>query len=114
MAGEVRFTCGDVSMTATLNGSASAEAVLAKLPVEGLIQTYGREVYFFIDLTLDDENATEDTPVGTVAFWPAGSAICIFFGQKPVSPVNVIGQLDGDSMMWRDVISGSEIRMERV
>ena len=113
MPEKVRFTCGDVSMTATLNDSASAAAVAAKLPLEGLIQTYGAEIYFFADLALDEENATEDTPAGTVAFWPAGSALCIFFGQQPVSPVNVIGTLDGDPNKWRDAISGSEIEMAK-
>ena len=31
-----------------------------------------------------------------VAYWPPGKALCLFFGQRPYSPVNVVGEIEGD------------------
>ncbi len=114
MGEKVRFISRDLVMTATLNDSAAAAAVASHMPLDGLAQTAGAEVYFFVDFTLEDENPTEDTPPGTIAYWSAGSAICVFFGAQPITPVTVIGVLDGDPNEWRNVVSGTEIRLEKV
>ncbi|MCD6404301.1 MAG: hypothetical protein J7M19_00580 [Planctomycetes bacterium] len=114
MGKKVRFISRDLLMTATLNDSAAAAAVASHLPLEGLAQTAGAEVYFFIEFSVDDEDPTEDAPPGTIAYWPAGSAICVFFGAQPITPVTVIGTLDGNPNEWRNVISGSEVRLEKV
>jgi hypothetical protein len=51
-------------------------------------------------------------PSGTVAFWPPGGCFCIFFGQTPASPVNVVGTLDGDPDAFAAVQAGDRIVLE--
>jgi len=113
MAGKVRFTCDTLKMTATLNNTKTAAAVLASLPVDGLAQTMGGWVYFSVPLTLEEENAVEEVSSGMVAYWPASSAVCIFFGGQPPTPVNIIGSLNGNAMQWRDAVFGADIKAEK-
>jgi hypothetical protein len=47
-----------------------------------------------------------------VAYWPPGKALCLFFGQTPYSPVNVVGTLDGDPQALAQVEEGDVVRVE--
>ena len=49
---------------------------------------------------------------GAVGYWPPGSALCLFFGQQPVSPVNVVGALEGDLSRLDAVRDGQVVRLE--
>jgi len=40
--------------------------------------------------------------------------VCLFFGQQPVSPVNLVGTLEGDPMALEAVRDGHTVRLERV
>jgi hypothetical protein len=60
--------------------------------------------------------------LGDLAYWPPGSAFCIFFGPtpmsrgseiRPASPVNVFGRLRGDGRILRQVRSGTMVKVER-
>ena len=53
-----------------------------------------------------------DVPSGTVAYWPPGKALCLFFGQKPYSPVNVVGRIEGDPGVLSGVGEGEAVRVE--
>ena len=78
-------------------------------------------IKFDILVTLDLEpEAKEIVAVGDLGFWPMGSAFCIFFGPTPVSqnhepraysPVNVFGKILGDAQVFRQISSGSSIRV---
>ena len=50
----------------------------------------------------------------TLAYWPVGHGFCIFFGQTPVSPVNVVGELSGETEVWDQVAEGAAICIERL
>jgi len=104
----------NISMTATLNDSQTARKLLKILPVESRAQTWGEEVYFEIPLRMPEDDPHATVPSGTIAYWPPGHAFCIFFGQTPYSPVNVLGQLDGDPNLFAKVRSGDTIRLEPV
>lgn len=110
---KVILSSRDVTMRATLDDNPAAAAVAAKLPIEGLAQTRGAEVFFFVDFAVEENDPTEEAPPGTIAYWPAGSAICIFYGSRPMTPVEVIGKLDDDPVLWRKVISGDSIMMKK-
>lgn len=49
---------------------------------------------------------------GAVGYWPPGRAVCLFFGQQPVSPVNVIGVLEGDPAALGAVQERQLVRLE--
>jgi len=103
-----------VAMSATLNDSETAKKLLKVLPVTAKAQTWGEEVYFEIPLRAPEEDPHDAVPSGTIAYWPPGHAFCIFFGQTPYSPVNVLGHLDGDPQVFARVRSGQTIRLEEV
>ncbi len=104
----------DISMTATLNDSESAAELLKILPVESKAQTWGDEVYFEIPLKMPEQDSHATVPSGAIAYWPPGHAFCIFFGQTPYSPVNVLGQLDDDPKLFAQVRSGDKVRLEAI
>ena len=101
-----------VDLTVELNHSATATALWSALPLESPAQTWGAEVYFSVplDCPLDDAQAT--VPSGAVGYWPPGRAVCLFFGQQPVSPVNIIGVLEGDPALLGAVRGGQVVRLE--
>ena len=111
MSRQIRIQAGDVDMTATLNESTSADTLWEVLPVESAASRWGDEVYFEIPMHVDEEDAQAEVPGGTIAFWPQGDCFCIFFGQKPYSPVNVLGALDGDAERFAAVQDGQRVRL---
>jgi len=79
-------------------------ALADALPVEGQAARWGDELYFDVpvDVALEP-NARAEVEPGTVAYWPQGSALCLFWGPTPASsgaepraasPVNVVARLD--------------------
>jgi hypothetical protein len=109
----IRIQAGDVEMTATLNDSPTAKLVYDALPIASSARLYGDEVYFSVPVHDEERDAQAQVPPGTVAFWPPGDALCIFFGATPASPVNVVGTLDGDPNAFADVAAGDPITIEK-
>lgn len=104
----------DIELVAELNVSSTAGALWDALPLESAAQTWGAEVYFSVPLSCPLDDAQALVPSGAVGYWPPGRAVCLFFGQQPVSPVNVIGVLEGDPAMLGVVQDGQTVRMERI
>ena len=117
------ITAGDVTITAQLNESPTALEVWEALPIQAQANTWGDEVYFEIPVTqAQAPDARAEVDVGTLAYWPVGSAFCIFFGPTPVStgskpraysPVNVIGSVIGDVTPLQRVQQGDSVRIAR-
>ena len=119
----IRIRAGAVTVSATLNDSSTADAVWDALPITGQVQTWGDEIYFSIPVEAAeaaDAQATVDK--GAVAYWPPGSALCLFWGPtpmsrgdeiRPASPVNVLGGMDGNPTVLGGVPYGAEIVVER-
>src|SRR4030042_4834539 len=85
-----------------LNDSKTAQKILRKIPLSSTARRWGDEIYFQILVQTELENSVEILSVGSVAFWPPGSAFCIFFGKTPAStgadpqaasPVTIIGKI---------------------
>ena len=110
----VRIKSGDLEMTAALNSSMTAAELRKFLPIKSKAQRWGQEVYFETHMQFEEENPQAAVPSGTIAYWPPGSAFCIFFGQTPYSPVNVVGKLQGDPELFDKVRSGDEIIVEKI
>ena len=119
----IRIRAGDVTVGAALNDSTTADAVWDALPVTGRVQTWGDEIYFPIPVDAEEApDAAETVDEGAVAYWPPGSALCLFWGPtpmsrgdeiRPASAVNVIGAIDGDPTLLAAIPSGAEIAVER-
>ncbi len=93
----------------------TVDAIVNKLPFEGRAALWKEEVYFEIPVKMGEEKARATVETGTLAYWPMGSALCIFYGSsQPYSPVNVIGRITKNLEIFRRVKSGMKIRVEAV
>jgi uncharacterized protein len=122
MAREIRITAGQVSAVAQLNDSKTASAIWDALPLEAKAETWGDEIYFGIPVRAEADGAKEVVALGDLAYWPPGHAFCIFFGPtpasrgneiRPASPVNVVGRVSGDAMVFKKVRAGTRVTLAR-
>jgi hypothetical protein len=91
------------------------DMIVRKLPVEGRAALWKEEVYFETPIKMGEEKAKPTVEVGTIAFWPMGSAICIFYGaSQPYSPVNTLGNVTKNLDLFKQVKSGTKIRVEQL
>jgi len=118
----IRITTGTIEAEAVLDQSNTAQAVWDALPLSVPGDTWGDEIYFGIPVKAKAENPAETVEMGDLAYWPPGSAFCIFFGPtpasrgaeiRPASPVNVFGRVTGDPTIFKKVRAGTPIRIER-
>ena len=107
----------NIKLTAELYDNPTAKSIAAAFPIEGKAHVWGKEIYFEIpvDVPMADD-AVQEVEIGTLAYWPAGSAFCIFFGPTPIStndkpraysPVNVFGRINGDTAALESVPEGA-------
>ena len=118
----IRITAGDVSATAALDGSKTADAIWQALPLEITGSTWGDEIYFDIGVDIAAEQPKEVVAMGDLGYWPPGRAFCIFFGPtpastgdeiRPASAVNVFGKVTDDPRVFKTVRAGTRVRLER-
>ena len=121
----LRVHVGDEVLTASwADGAPETRAALeAVLPLSGDAHRWGDELYVDVPVAVGPEDASTEVPVGAVAYWPAGPALCLFWGPTPASsgrepraasPVTVVGHLDDpDALAALDPPGGVSIRVER-
>ena len=100
----------------------TVQKIVDALPIETSVNTWGDEFYFQIPVSHPAENAVESLSVGDLAYWPAGSAFCIFFGLTPMSSdignlvpasaVNPLGRIEGAEKLT-NYSDGDTIRITR-
>jgi len=91
----------------------TVDTIVRKLPVEGRAALWKEEVYFEIPIKMGEEKARAKVETGAVAFWPMGSALCVFYGQsQPYSPVSVLGKITRNLELFKQVKSGATIKVE--
>ena len=91
----------------------TVDTIVRKLPVEGRAALWKEEVYFEIPVKIGEEKAKPTVETGTIAFWPMGSAICVFFGEsQPYSSVNILGKVTNNLELFKQVKSGATIKVE--
>ena len=89
------------------------DIIVRKLPVEGRAALWKEEVYFEIPVKIGEEKAKPTVETGTIAFWPMGSALCVFFGEsQPYSSVNILGKITNNLELFKQVKSGATIKVE--
>ena len=90
----------------------SIDNIVRRLPMEGRAAIYKEEVYFEIPLKMGEEKAKPTVETGTIAFWPMGSALCVFYGKsQPYSPVSILGKITSNLELFKQVKSGSTIKV---
>lgn len=119
----IRITAGQVSATAVLHLSPTADAIWSALPIEARANTWGDEIYFSIPVKAAlEKDAQEVVQLGDLGYWPPGTAFCIFFGPtptshgdeiRPASAVNIVGKVQGDPKAFKQVASGAKIVIQR-
>ncbi|MDF1514006.1 MAG: cyclophilin-like fold protein [Anaerolineae bacterium] len=120
---QIHIEVNDIKLLAELNDSPTALMVWKILPINANVNVWGDEIYFSIAVdTSEAPDARADVEVGTLGYWPPGSAFCIFYGPTPVStdenpraysPVNILGKVLGDATVLRGVASGAPIRIDK-
>lgn len=119
---KIKIACGNTLAVATLKDNKTSDAIWKALPIEGTTNRWGDEIYFSIPIKIQPENPKEVVELGDIAYWPPGTAFCIFFGRtpvsteneiKPASPVNVFGKIDGDVTVFKDVKDGSKAYVDK-
>ena len=121
MARSIRIIAGPVQVDAQLNDTEPARAVWDALPITASASTWGDEIYFGIPVTFNLEEGQEVVELGDLGYWPPGRAFCIFFGRtpasrgdeiRPASAVTVIGKVQGDPTVFKQVRGGAPVTIE--
>ena len=107
------------AVSATLEDTPTARALIAALPATSSASTWGEEVYFEmpVEATLE-ASARQIVEPGTVCFWTEGGALALPFGRTPISEdarpklvsrCNVLGRIEGDARALASVRAGDPI-----
>lgn len=120
----VRIAWPAGSVIADLQPGPTVTRLLAALPCESTVNTWGEEVYFTLPVTAALEpGAQQVVDPGTVCFWVDGSALALPWGKTPasrgdecrlVSPCNVLGRIRGDPAALKTARDGETIRVTAV
>ncbi|GGN93651.1 cyclophilin-like fold protein [Haloarcula pellucida] len=120
---DLRVQVGEAALTATWTDAnhATRDALADALPLSGDGTRWGDELYFSVAVDVPPEDARTEVPVGAVAYWPQGNALCLFWGPTPASrngepraasPVNVVAEID-DVRPLSNISGGASVRIER-
>ena len=102
---DLAIRVGDVELTASWTDSTprTRAAIESALPLRGAAARWGDELYFEVPVDVPAEETSVEVPVGAVAYWPRGNALCLFWGPTPASardepraagPVTVVAVID--------------------
>ena len=120
---DLRVVVNDLELDAewTDDSPETRAAIEDALPLDGDAARWGDELYFSTPVDVPEENGREVVPVGAIAYWPQGNALCLFWGPTPASTgdepraasaVNVVAQLD-DPGALETIDGGASVRVER-
>ncbi len=120
----IKIRIGKVEVFADLKETPTAKKVWEALPMGSGAETWEQEVYFPVPVSAGLEaDARQVVDPGTVCFWTQGHCLALPFGPTPVSkgpecrladPCNILGKLEGDPKVLRNVRAGDPVRVERV
>ena len=119
-----KITIDKIIFEVFLFESPTAHKIWNSLPISSNIKTWGKEIYFYIDVVANKEpNAKSIIEFGEIAYWPTGKAIAIGFGKTPISQKDEI-RLAEDSNIWgetkfdlkklENIAEGQPIKIEKI
>ena len=116
----INIQVGDAVLRCRFNASRTAQRIAEALPIEASGNYWGGEIYFEIPIEMGyEKDAREVVEPGTVAFWPEGSCLCVFWGPTPASrgnecraasKVNVVGAVLNPEVLPK--LKGRKVRVE--
>lgn len=93
----------------------TVDSIVRAMPLEGRAAKWGMEIYFQIPVRSGEEKSKTSVERGTIAYWPMGGALCIFYGDmKPYSAVNPVGKITENIEIFEKVKNGTKISVERL
>lgn len=95
----INLDFGTYQLKADLYDTPIADQFIKILPVEIMLEYWGEEAYGCIKVDLGKENPLSDIPKGGIAYSQKGNHLCLFFGQSPAWPVDLIGKIQDDQ--WK-------------
>ena len=111
------------SLNLFLKESETAEKIYNAVPINSSINTWGEEIYFNTNLSINRENeAKAVVDFGEIAFWTEGSAIAIGYGKTPISsgdeirlasPCNIWANADFDKSFFGDINDGDKVSLDK-
>ena len=109
---KILITISNLSVSAELNNSVSADKIWEALPLSGSANVWGDEIYFKIpkiNLNIED-NAKDIVNLGEIAFWIEGNSIAIGFGRTPISQLDEI-RLAAKVNIWADAENPEQVKL---
>ncbi len=113
----------DKSLILKLKETKTASIIYNAVPITSHINTWGEEIYFNTNLTIEKENAAKEiVDYGEIAFWTEGSSIAIGFGKTPVSkkdeirlaaPCNIWADSQFDKTFFEKIKDGDEVFLDK-
>ena len=120
MSTPITIKIGNVEFAASLDDLPTAQAIVDALPIDASANRWGDEIYFSIPVNSPlADDARDLLEVGELAYWPPGTAFCIFWGPTPASTgdepraaseVNPIGRIERTDKL-HTVKNGDPIRL---
>lgn len=120
---KIKIKSGNIELNAELKNTVTSKKIYSTLPLAGMANRWGQEIYFSIQVYLEEEkDAKEVVEIGDIAYWPTGNCFCIFFGKTPASKenepraaskVNVFGKVTGDPIVLKNIKDGDEITVSK-
>lgn len=116
-------TIGEVFAALTDENPKTAKVFYSSLPIEGKTILWGEEIYFRVPVPVPKEKGRTKVEKGEIALWVESPSFCIFFGKTPASTekeirafsdVNVIGKIEGDVEVFKNVKQGEVISLKKV
>ena len=111
------------SLNLFLKETETAEKIYNAVPINSSINTWGEEIYFNTNLSINREkDAKAVVDFGEIAFWTEGSAIAIGYGKTPVSsgdeirlasPCNIWANADFDKSFFGDINDGDKVNLDK-
>lgn len=91
----------------------TVERIIDNLPLIGRAIVWKKsEVYFPINLKFGLEKPTKNPPVGSIAYWAVGDALCFFFREiEPYNPVTVVGEIKTNIDLLEKVKRGTKVKV---
>ena len=117
----IRIAWSKGTVSAILDDTPTARALVATLPLKAKAQTWGEEVYFEIPVKATlEKDAKQVVPSGTVCFWVEGRSLALPWGRTPISEgdeprlvtrCNVLVKIDGEARQLASMRSGDTITL---